>query len=1840
MHLNTLSKNKKSKNKKTKIAFYHTYHVYYILLFLISFFSFFYAETIYIDSCRYLDTPNTIYILTQNVSSTGMCFRITAENVTLDCQGNEIYSSGYGIYTNINRVNSTVKNCTIRGGYSAIFISRPSTGTGGVVTVLDTEIKDEYCGIRLEGWYSINDINLTVIRTNISNISTGGLQIVGGAAAVTLINNTFSENQVGIVIGGYPYLPSSLLLDGNNITNSRKGGLVLSPNSAYYLLDGEQVILPNNFIDGKPIYWWDPDSAPNNCRDLVIDETYEFSYLALKNCKNITIKNRNFTEQLLILSDLNEESKIEIENSNFTGDYGIAIVNRGEFPLNVSINSVSINTIGSSTYTQGSLLLSIFDTSLLSENDGVYIQDAPYSKINLFNVTVQPNVEIHNSEESEINITNSKILELYFHTVDSADIFIVNNSFGRESANAGIDIDEVSNSNVKIENNTILGYIKLYTHYSNVTITNNIVSSLYTTPIYFEENFESNIIVANNNLSVIGDRTILIWDESEYANTFINISDNQMSLCEGDKAIEVYIQSNYTIVFSNNNAFVDVEECEQHGYASYGEGISLSGCEYEDCNIQIINNTFVNLANSIDVYSYRGNITIAKNSIVGACDRGISLFDLSGEAGEIAVYENNISSAGYGMEVSNSQGVLIHSNNITISPYDLCAGFGYESAGVYISYSEGISLENNSITILPLGEDVNLNPAITIEETYSSYISGNKIYFHHDQDEFELISCWDYGIYGNYLENNYLYSSKGRGTYVTPCMYTVNNTLENVGFEVYSSNTNISSNKIIIHEGKYVDPFYFDVDVCNYYDYPFEDNTVNDLPALWVGGGKPCPEDLIDASNVSVVISCNCNTSLVGPGNMVSGTFSGGEILIRDVNFSGSYYNGIKFMNSNVTIQNTNVDSYYSGISAMSCPNVTVRDVTVNSEGMGVELQYTNYSINNLSVLKGVEGVRLGSYTYGKMYNSKINFYGLGIGFTRNAEAEFENVTFTTEEYLGDDENLINEIFLSREYSDGIFFAVWRGIPGNMPKYNASVEKIGEKHATITYEYPIFVDESNSSILENATAISFNQIYVDTINYPQLNRSAILTFTGLNLTRHEPIWDPDDDGTFEDCPSEVCTVLYDSDGTFIYRVAHFTTYSSREIEVVGEPPLVTLISPANRTFINRTAVTLSFVVSDDTSEYLNCSLYVNDILKSSKTVSNGSVEYFDLEFSEGLSLWKILCTDEELNVGESEERVLFVDLIPPVIDFTLSPTSVSIGGTVSYSCNATDNSEPYGGTVTISVTGISTNTPGIKTATCTAIDSAGNRAIREINYTVTAPPAPGVCTPEWVCTPWSECINGTMFRTCYDINDCGVVTGKPPETLPCELPCKPRWECDAWEVCTSDNIQRRKCRDLNACGVEEGRPKEKRECVYIPEELLPPSPEQRTIVIKIQDALTEAFEGIEEKDKIKAREMLIIAVNSLDDLSKTNLSENLPLIELIINRTMYANKKLIEMGAYDESFEIISKLSTIIDKVEIVDTEASSRILSSILYEASMYLETMEYDSAINLLSNLITSLRGKLTNVRNIIYELESKRIDPEKSLDLPSLGTSITGISTAEMNIDEAERLLVAANTSENIMEKANLINRSIYLLNESQALIPEISKVREDRRKTIPIRSVVEALKFYATSNSTINKLDEIKSYIKEGGGIEVEKELIIYKLSNLERTERKIDRSIVKISYLVPADMEKLVVLEFIPKYIIVKEIYSSEPASLLDENMYLWEYETVRFGEYKTITYAINGNILETVTIISGKISVFPVVKPPEYVMPVYPENTLMIRVIIAGIILAISISIIILYLKGLITKYT
>ena len=129
-------------------------------------------DNLNVTGCKNLTTENATYYLNNYVNSSGTCFNVLANNITLDCNENMInYSqseTGYGInLTGFN--NTTIRNCTIVQGNSS------NSNSGGIIisssagnSILDNQIitlGESSPGVRTEGTDSTRNL---IERNNIS----------------------------------------------------------------------------------------------------------------------------------------------------------------------------------------------------------------------------------------------------------------------------------------------------------------------------------------------------------------------------------------------------------------------------------------------------------------------------------------------------------------------------------------------------------------------------------------------------------------------------------------------------------------------------------------------------------------------------------------------------------------------------------------------------------------------------------------------------------------------------------------------------------------------------------------------------------------------------------------------------------------------------------------------------------------------------------------------------------------------------------------------------------------------------------------------------------------------------------------------------------------------------------------------------------------------------------------------------------------------------------------------------------------------------------------------------------------------------------------------------------------------------------------------------------------------------------------------------------------------------------------------------------------------------------------------------------------------------------------
>ena len=249
-------------------------------------------------------------------------------NKIFDCQGhqingNDVYDGTYwpdaGIYLE-NKQNNTIRNCII-SGFSI-------------------------------GIYLLSSSNSTITNNTINNNS-GGI-LIGGPSNSTLTKNTINNNsQYGIYLSSSP---NNTMRNNTMNNNTYNFGIEGQEISHFY-----QDIDTSNLVDNKPIYYWTNEkNAPNNCKDVEINETSNVGFVALISCDNITVKNLNLSKNfhgILLVNTTNSKILNNTPNNNGNGIYLFSSSN------NIIIN----NTLDSNDY-EGIYLYSSSNNTLVNNS--------------------------------------------------------------------------------------------------------------------------------------------------------------------------------------------------------------------------------------------------------------------------------------------------------------------------------------------------------------------------------------------------------------------------------------------------------------------------------------------------------------------------------------------------------------------------------------------------------------------------------------------------------------------------------------------------------------------------------------------------------------------------------------------------------------------------------------------------------------------------------------------------------------------------------------------------------------------------------------------------------------------------------------------------------------------------------------------------------------------------------------------------------------------------------------------------------------------------------------------------------------------------------------------------------------------------------------------------------------------------------------------------------------------------------------------------------------------------------------------------------------------------------
>ncbi|MGY4884634.1 MAG: right-handed parallel beta-helix repeat-containing protein [Nanobdellota archaeon] len=377
-----------------------------------------------------LDNANTIYTLTENISSSGTCLTVSAANVTIDCNGYWIiFSTGGAEGTrgiSSNQFNTTVKNCKIIDGNW----TTPNSWRAGVFFTVGTD-------------YGL----IQNVSTNVSNCH--GIDINGGSSIRVLNSTGRTGSYYGIII--WTDASNITLINSTGISNTSNGIGIFGNNNSIYNSTGQST------YDGYGFYL---DSASNN----IISGSNASSYLDhgiyMSNSTNDTFIKNNVTSNSANGIVMNSYSS----NNTLIDNNATANAGTGIYILGFSNNNTLLRNIARSESTF---------------NHGIYIYNSSYT-----NLTENTGISISGygiildevSENSTLKSNNgtSYAADMYgINLGTSSNNILINNTGMNVNNGIGIYIAGSSNNNTLINNTgiSITGQgIYLFSNYNNTFI--------------------------------------------------------------------------------------------------------------------------------------------------------------------------------------------------------------------------------------------------------------------------------------------------------------------------------------------------------------------------------------------------------------------------------------------------------------------------------------------------------------------------------------------------------------------------------------------------------------------------------------------------------------------------------------------------------------------------------------------------------------------------------------------------------------------------------------------------------------------------------------------------------------------------------------------------------------------------------------------------------------------------------------------------------------------------------------------------------------------------------------------------------------------------------------------------------------------------------------------------------------------------------------------------------------------------------------------------------------------------------------------------------------------------
>jgi hypothetical protein len=1031
-----------------------------------------------LTSCRTLDQANTVYYLQNNVSSNGTCFTISADNITLDCQGYiinfSLNSDGNGIYSNKNY--TTIKNCNIEHSNTSVAVTGIGLeGVNGIVynNSISILLRRYSYGIVL---HNSRGSNVSLNKINISSgvyapESVMGIRLYGDSSNSYISNNYIYAYLTGIDVEAGA---NNVTIIGNNVikNNSVQGdhGILVETNN--------NKIFYNN-ISQTGVYDVFGISL-GGLYNLVSNNTISSGMLSLSNGRN------NVTGNKLAGISVQSSNNYFSDNSNIGSWYNSRFNSYNNTVIRLSIDNGNISFLSK-------------DITIQALASGL-----PSDSNNLYNISKYFSI-VNNSADSFI------MLNVSYNTTDvpswvdenSLRIYKWNNSnwIPANASNYG-GVDNVSN--------VVYANITSFSTFAVMGGLNIIPPSINFTYPTTENN--ANVTKAEINVSIAGQNLSEIkfnWNGTNY--TFYNDSlvlmmnfDNRSSL--GENATLAADVSKYG---NNGTCNLTANQCPiWNSSGRYGGAYQFDGS-----NDYIQTNSFTSTnPSAVSLWYYTSTVPTVASTFIeksnpsvtgtfglydkGSCTTGTFTLWFKTTAGWQSFCSNGSFQAGrwyFLAAVINGSVVTWYMNGINDTTYD----FGNAITATSSPLVLGHSIWNNNFNFAGKLDEVALwNRALSADEIQQQYQSNLQ--------KFNQTQWYFYSSQSNLSAGTYTYSASAKDS------------------EGNENQTELRTVNILTDWcGKTLTQ---DLALAVNLDCPGQgltagaDNLIIDCQGHIISHSTPGIASGIHTSNRNNITIKNCtlvNYSIyvgsAGGGssnNRVTGNNISGYIYVVG-NYNNIEYNIAKYLelgyeslgSGGNNITGNNITSAGTGMKLWRFVNSNkIISNTLITSGVGIELQHNqdNTFINNTIITSGngASGIYQYSWCCYPQYAGRNNFTGNNITTSgSNAHGVFFSHMGPAPTSYDNHDNLLsyNNINTFGQNSHGIYMSrketwgntmIGNNITGNFSSgaygINISNESINNKVILSTiqnYEQGIHVEESAPSFYNNLPSVYTNLIY-------------------------------------------------------------------------------------------------------------------------------------------------------------------------------------------------------------------------------------------------------------------------------------------------------------------------------------------------------------------------------------------------------------------------------------------------------------------------------------------------------------------------------------------------------------------------------------------------------------------------------------------------------------------------------------------------------------------------------------------------------------------------------------------